>query len=744
MSDPWVETVQQWLNDTYTGVLGWDPVEFNGVTGWPTMYALTRALQYELGITTLSNNFGAGTISALSSIGEIGPSTSGNNMRNIFNIAVGGLYCKGYNGDNGNLVGEWTSQTTLAVKDLQNDIGIPESGLVSPKLFKAILNMDAYVVIEAGTSAVREVQRWMNATYLTHSWFFIVPADGSYSRDVQTALVYAIQTELGVAGANGNYGPGTRAAVSARAPITPGSSDSAGTHWVQLFQGALRFNGYVGSFDGSFSNTDSSLTSSFQSFACLPTTGNGDFQTWSSLLVSNGDPGRAGQAADMATPITAARAAALVADGRLVVGRYLTNASGSSLDKKIQPGELHIILSSGLNVFPIFETWGISADYFSDAQGFSDAGEAVQSAASYGFKRETVIYFAVDCDPTGAEIAAGVVPYFEGINRAMSRFSDKYRIGVYGTRNVCARLASASLAVRSFVAGMSYGYSGNLGFQLPPNWAFDQISTITVGTGAAEIEIDNDVYSGRDSGQNSIVTLPSADALDVAFDMSETDALAAALEAHCATVTTNTDWLAHGGPTACLNALLQYDTLVTQLAASWGIRKALIQCVAFWEYWKTTTIGDQTADGLVMETYAYYEALEAWEANPVGSPPLGVAIHADSSTGFAQIFAATAIWAHNWSVSQSLAAGTTWDGGDWHVVWKVWQDLHDDVTYNLSAVPAVLMTGAADVGISGDPRLDYTAGQVTDIIARYNNTAAYGVEVKLVYDIFESFNAALR
>lgn len=58
------------------------------------------------------------------------------------------------------------------------------------------------------------------------------------------------------------------------------------------------------------------------------------------------------------------------------------------------------------------------------------------------------------------------------------------------------------------------------------------------------------------------------------------------------------------------------------------------------------------------------------------------------------------------------------------------------------------MAGAADVGITGSPRLDYTSAQITAIIARYNGTGSaaeeYGVEVRGVYNVFESYNAALR
>lgn len=51
---------------------------------------------------------------------------------------------------------------------------------------------------------------------------------------------------------------------------------------------------------------------------------------------------------------------------------------------------------------------------------------------------------------------------------------------------------------------MSTGFSGNLGFPLPNNWAFDQISTIEMGSGSSYIEIDNNMKSGKDNGQRSV------------------------------------------------------------------------------------------------------------------------------------------------------------------------------------------------------------------------------------------------
>lgn len=53
------------------------------------------------------------------------------------------------------------------------------------------------------------------------------------------------------------------------------------------------------------------------------------------------------------------------------------------------------------------------------------------------------------------------------------------------------RVSNLGYAYSSFVGDMSTGFSGNLGFKMPSNWAFDQFVTTTIGSGNGEIEIDN-------------------------------------------------------------------------------------------------------------------------------------------------------------------------------------------------------------------------------------------------------------
>lgn len=74
--DEMVLLTQEWLNETYKGKSGYNSIEENGKTGWKTMYALTGALQLELGITQTSDSFGPTTLRKLKELGPISTSTN--------------------------------------------------------------------------------------------------------------------------------------------------------------------------------------------------------------------------------------------------------------------------------------------------------------------------------------------------------------------------------------------------------------------------------------------------------------------------------------------------------------------------------------------------------------------------------------------------------------------------------------------------------------------------------------------
>ena len=100
-------------------------------------------------------------------------------------------------------------------------------------------------------------------------------------------------------------------------------------------------------------------------------------------------------------------------------------------------------------------------------------------------------------------LTSNVLPHFKGIVDSVAEAGGQYLVGVYGARNVCSRVAAAGHSTASFVSDLSSGYSGNYGYTLPADWAYDQFVTRVVGAGTGSIEIDNDIASGRDTGQDS-------------------------------------------------------------------------------------------------------------------------------------------------------------------------------------------------------------------------------------------------
>ena len=98
------ELVKMYVKSLEEGKIPWEKmwqtsIPENGITGWTTIYALTRALQIELGITATADSFGPTTISKFNSKFPNGikqQNSSDTTENNIYAIIQGALWCKGY------------------------------------------------------------------------------------------------------------------------------------------------------------------------------------------------------------------------------------------------------------------------------------------------------------------------------------------------------------------------------------------------------------------------------------------------------------------------------------------------------------------------------------------------------------------------------------------------------------------------------------------------------------------------
>ncbi|WP_338898739.1 glycoside hydrolase domain-containing protein [Streptomyces sp. TG1A-60] len=739
MADELVLRAQKFIN-TYN-VDGIPTVTEDGVTGWGTMYALTRCLQHELGLTALSDNFGPGTLAALETNY---PKLNANTVpsANFCRIIQSALYCKGYDG--GEIDGKYNERVSTAVKKLKSDMSVTgayPSDYLTPKVFKGLLNMDAYTRVDGGSAGIRIVQQLLNRRYVTRRDFRIIPCDGRHSRDVAKSMLLAIQYELGMSDgvANGVFGPGTQGGLKEH-PVSLGSTGV----WVQLFTAGMILNHRTIPLTATFTSEVRDAVSAFQEFTRLSVTGQGDFRTWASLLVSTGDPSREGTASDCVTTITPARAKTLHDKGYRYVGRYLSNVPGSLLDKEIKPGELDTIATSGLRCFPIYQTYGASAGYFRNTQGTVDAYAAIERAVHYGFKPGTRIFFAVDFDALDHEITSNIIPHFRAIRRVLAA-DGRYGVGIYGPRNVCTRVHREGLSKASFVSDMSTGFSGNLGYSLPIDWAYDQIATITIGSGEGAIEIDKNIASGRDKGQNSFDPKPRSVEPDGLFDTSRRAALLEDIQAYLESENLPEEG---GGPegvvqlfstTEAFNLLMEHDHIVTSVAKKMRIRKAMVMCPLLWEIRKL-----QNLDFLFDHGVVTYHTTVDWD-------PTDIYNKRDSSTGLGQIFAATAIKARNHLIDKGRITASVMNPDNDDDVWEIWQKLNGEQytrnTYNIQHVAYALMHAGAMMGV-GLPTLDYPDRSTRLCLERYrgeDEVAERDGHTQLgLYRVIENHFAPLR
>jgi peptidoglycan hydrolase-like protein with peptidoglycan-binding domain len=733
--DEMVRRAQAFVNSVYSDHIG-VTVDENGITGWDTMYALTRALQYELGISPVSDNFGPTTLATLTARYPVLNSSTVPSS-NLCKIIQSGMYCKGYDG--GEIDGTYNSRVQAAMSDLKTDMGVnglyPGSDL-TPKVFKGLLNMDPYITVNDGSDAVRSVQRWLNGRYTSRQDFFIIPCDGHNSRDVAKSMLLAIQYELGLAdgAATGVFGPTTQAGLRSH-PVSNGSQGI----WVSLFSAAMILgSAFELEFSDRFDDVLDEAVGLFQSFVALPVTHVGDFPTWASLLISYGDQSRQGAACDGVTLITDARAAALKAAGIKYVGRYLTNPSTTQLpEKAIQPGELQTIAGNGLRCFPIYQTYGGEASVFTYVAGRTDGQAAVNAALDHGFKAGTRIYFAVDFDALDADVTSNVLPYFKGVRDALADDGNRYQIGVYGPRNVCTRVAQAGYSSASFVSDLSSGYSGNFGYTLPSDWAYDQFVTRTTGNGDGAINIDNDIVSGRDLGQASFNT-PRLVVPDTALDTTVIEAMRTDVGKYMEAIGAPADGgLRSYSHEQCFQAtVVDHDSVITQLSNRYNMRKALIQTSAYWEM-RHIDPADQAADDRVMAEYEL------------------TGVFADSSTGIAQCQGKAALAAWNYCIEMGYVAGAILDPGSPADLYSTWLQLHDSQDFDLRTVCMVhLWDAGGKPGGDHDEeplrtvRLDYTETEIFEVLRRYqgfgDDVVADAHKRMGIYEIMEKYNGISR
>ena len=186
---------------------------------------------------------------------------------------------------------------------------------------------------------------------------------------------------------------------------------------------------------------------------------------------------------DTALPMTR-HAQALRRQGIDFVMRYYSHNAAKNLGAE----EASALGAAGLRIGAVWESAGTHAGFFSRAQGQLDGAAALLEARAIGQPPGSAIYFAVDYDPSQAEIDGPVGDYFTGVAAALG---GSYRIGVYGSGLCCASLLARKAAACSWLS-QSTGFAGSKEFASARRYDLIQALPSTIVLDGATLDVDPD------------------------------------------------------------------------------------------------------------------------------------------------------------------------------------------------------------------------------------------------------------
>lgn len=520
MADENVRKAQKYLNSMYGHRSEWVKLDEDGMTGTGTCKGIIRAFQIENGISPVTGTVGNITLNKMRSLNDISKMNANDPGNPNVCILQCALFVKGYNA--GGITGVYYTTGVNAVKQYQSDAGLPVTGIIDWKVWMGLVSINWFKKTNDGDKMIVKIQQQLNA-----DWSDIIgvgPCDGIVSRFTSYALIAALQAAEGIYTSfigsidKRNFGDQT---VAKFPGVLKQGKNGSYVKYNKLVQYGLYLNGYdAGRFDGNFDSSTKSKVEAFQEFYALTgiglvTSGEVNCATMKSLLTSKGDTGRKAKACDCSTVLNKQQALDIKNAGYQVVGRYLTGTANGKR-KFITFEEIKNIESAGLRVFPIYQDGGYKVQYFQNLrQGIVDAHTAITAAKRIGVPDGTTIYFAVDFDCYDYQMKSFIVPYFKKLNLVFNSETNnkKYKVGIYAPRYICSYISKKGLAKYSFVADMSSGYSCNLGYRIPKNWAFDQFFEFNERTGgqfpsSPSFDLDKVGYSGSDKGITTFDKMP--------------------------------------------------------------------------------------------------------------------------------------------------------------------------------------------------------------------------------------------
>jgi len=198
-------------------------------------------------------------------------------------------------------------------------------------------------------------------------------------------------------------------------------------------------------------------------------------------------------------------AAALKRQGYDFAMRYYSHNAA----KNLSLGEARALSQAGLRIGVVWETSGTRASFFNRAQGLADGAAAfLMAKETIGQPYGSAIYFAVDYDPTQADIDGVISNYFTGVRAALyvgAEGQPSYRVGVYGSGLCCASLVEREMASLSWLS-QSTGFAGSRRYAEQQRYDLIQMLPVRIlGEDGAVLDIDPDAsHPDREVGLFSV------------------------------------------------------------------------------------------------------------------------------------------------------------------------------------------------------------------------------------------------
>ena len=136
---------------------------------------------------------------------------------------------------------------------------------------------------------------------------------------------------------------------------------------------------------------------------------------------------------DTYEPIDSDVASVLKNDGYDFVIRYYTSLSHLVTGKLLDNTEVLGLRNANLKIVSVYQDYGNNISDFSIEKANLHAERAMELAEGLNQPEGSVIYFGVDFSPSSSELNT-IVQYFITVK---NKLSGKYKIGVYGTAEVC-------------------------------------------------------------------------------------------------------------------------------------------------------------------------------------------------------------------------------------------------------------------------------------------------------------------